>query len=141
MADEPGQRHDSGRGRDPGRVVRPYAITRGRIRRVHGELELETLITTTSRGISATRLPNEQRAIVLLCRDLLSIAEVAARLRLPVEVVRTLVEDMADEGLVELHRPSHRDDRPDLALLERVLYGLQNLPSTSQSPLADRPLP
>lgn len=130
MADQPGQGHDSGRGRDPGRVVRPYAITRGRIRRVHGDLELEALVTTTSRGISATRLPNEQRSIVLLCRDLLSIAEIAARLRLPVEVIRTLVEDMADEGLVELHRP-HRDDRPDLALLERVLYGLQNLPSTT----------
>ncbi len=131
MEQQPGQRHDSGRGRDPGRVVRPYAITRGRIRRVHGELELEleALVTTTSRGISATRLPNEQRSIVLLCRDLLSIAEVAARLRLPVEVIRTLVEDMADDGLVELHRPSHHDDRPDLALLERVLYGLQHLPT------------
>jgi hypothetical protein len=128
MEQQPGQRHDSGRGRDPGRVVRPYAITRGRIRRVHGELELEALVTTTSRGISTTRLPNEQRSIVLLCRDLLSIAEVAARLRLPVEVIRTLVEDMADDGLVELHRPAHRDDRPDLALLERVLYGLQHLP-------------
>jgi len=41
--------------------------------------------------------------------------------------VRLLVADMTDQGLVELHRPSQFGDRPDLALLERVLYGLRHL--------------
>jgi ribonucleotide monophosphatase NagD (HAD superfamily) len=41
----------------------------------------------------------EQRAIAALCHDLLSIAEVSARLHLPLGVVRVLVGDMADEHL------------------------------------------
>jgi hypothetical protein len=38
-----------------------------------------------------------------------------------------LVADMADEGLVIVHRPASPGDRPDLALLERVLYGLRTI--------------
>jgi hypothetical protein len=40
-------------------------------------------------------------------------------------VTRVLVGDMADSGLVMVHRPTVTADRPDLALLERVLYGLR----------------
>jgi hypothetical protein len=32
---------------------------------------------------------------------------------------------MADEQLVVVHRPADAGDRPDLALLKRVLYGLR----------------
>ena len=38
-----------------------------------------------------------------------------------------LYEQKRDEGLVILHRPTSRGDRPDLALLERVLYGLRTI--------------
>jgi hypothetical protein len=69
----------------------------------------------------------EQRAIAVLCHDLLSIAEVSATLHLPLGVVRILVGDMADEHLVMVHRPTHAGGRPDLALLERVLYELHTL--------------
>jgi len=34
---------------------------------------------------------------------------------------------MADEHLVMVHRPIHTGDRPDLALLKRVLDGLQTI--------------
>ena len=68
---------------------------------------------------------SSQRAIATLCRDILSIAEISARLDLPLGVTRVLVGDMADGGLVVLHRPAAVGDRPDLALLQRVLYGLQ----------------
>jgi hypothetical protein len=34
---------------------------------------------------------------------------------------------MADEHLVMVHRPAHAGDRPDLALLERVLSGLHSI--------------
>jgi hypothetical protein len=66
----------------------------------------------------------EQQAIGALCRDILSIAEVSAHLNLPLGVVRVLVGDMADEHLVIVHRSAHVGDRPDPALLERVLDGL-----------------
>jgi hypothetical protein len=68
-----------------------------------------------------------ERAIGALCHELLSIAEVSAHLHLPLGVVRVLVGDMADEQLVVVYRPAHAGDRPDLALLERVLDGLRTI--------------
>ena len=115
--------HDDQPAPDP-RRVRPYAMTGGRTRPTHDALEIETLVSTTSAGEQAPKLTVEQRAIATLCHDLLSIAEVSAQLHLPLGVVRILVGDMADEHLVMVHRPTHAGDRPDLALLERVLYGL-----------------
>jgi hypothetical protein len=112
-------------GSDP-RRVRPYAMTGGRTRPTgDAPLEIEALVSTTSSAAPTPKLTVEQRAIITLCRDLLSIAEVSARLHLPLGVVRILVGDMADEQLVVVHRPVHAADRPDLALLQRVLHGLR----------------
>ena len=109
------------------RRVRPYAMTGGRTRPTHDDLEIEALVATTSIGEQTPKLTVEQRAIAALCHDLLSIAEVSARLNLPLGVIRVLVGDMADERLVLVHRPAQAGDRPDLALLERVLYGLHTI--------------
>src|ERR671921_1516131 len=87
------------------------------------DLEIVALVSTTSLGERSPKLTVEQRAIAALCRDILSIAEVSARLDLPLGVTRVLVGDMADGGMVMVHRPTQGADRPDLALLERVLYG------------------
>jgi hypothetical protein len=121
-----GQRDD--RQQEPGRLVRPYYMTGGRTRPANDDLELETLVSTTALGETSPKLGGvERRAIVVLCRDLLSIAEVSARLDLPLGVARVLIGDMAHEGFVILHRPTIIGDRPDLALLQRVLYGLHQL--------------
>ncbi len=91
----------------PGRRrVRPYAMTGGRTRPTHDTLEIEALVATTSVGEQTPKLTVEQRAIAALCHDLLSIAEVAARLHLPLGVIRVLVGDMADEDLVVVYRPA-----------------------------------
>ena len=102
-------------------------MTGGRTRPTHDALAIETLVSTTSSMDLTPKLTVEQRAIAVLCHDLLSIAEVSARLHLPLGVVRILVGDMADEHLVIVHRPAHAGDRPDLALLERVLDGLHSI--------------
>ena len=107
--------------------VRPYAMTGGRTRPTHEALAIETLVSTTSTVELTPKLTVEQRAIAALCRDILSIAEVSAKLHLPLGVVRILVGDMADDHLVMVHRPAHAGDRPDLALLERVLDGLHSI--------------
>jgi hypothetical protein len=112
---------------EPGRLVRPYSMTGGRTRPADDDLELETLVSTTSQGETSLTLSLERQSIALLCRDILSIAEISARLDLPLGVVRVLVGDMAEEGLVTVHRPASVGDRPDLALLERVLYGLRTI--------------
>jgi Protein of unknown function (DUF742) len=116
-----------GEPQEPGRLVRPYALTGGRTRPAHDDLEMESLVSTTSLGETSLSLSLERRSIALLCRDILSIAEISARLDLPLGVARVLVGDMAEEGLVTVHRPASVSDRPDLALLERVLYGLRTL--------------
>jgi hypothetical protein len=99
-------------------------MTGGRTQPTGEDLEVEALVSTTSVGDRTWKLTVEQRAIAALCHDILSIAEVSARLHLPLGVIRVLVGDMADEHLVIVHRPASSGDRPDLALLERVLYGL-----------------
>ena len=93
----------------------------------HDVLEIEALVATIATGEQTARLTVEQRAIAALCHDLLSIAEVSARLHLPLGVIRVLVGDMADDDLVMIHRPAQTGGRPDLALLERVLYGLRTI--------------
>jgi hypothetical protein len=115
------------RQREPGRLVRPYYMTGGRARPAQNDLEIEALVSTTAQGERSPKLTVEQRAIIALCRDLLSIAEVSARLDLPLGVARVVIGDMAAEGLVILHRPTTVGDRPDLALLQRVLYGLNQI--------------
>jgi hypothetical protein len=110
---------------EPGRLVRPYYMTGGRARPTQDDLEIEALVSTTAQGDRSPKLTVEQRAIIALCRDLLSVAEVSARLDLPLGVTRVLIGDMATAGLVIVHRPTSVGDRPDLALLQRVLYGLQ----------------
>ena len=116
-------------GTEPGRVVRPYAMTGGRTRSLRdAELEVEALVSTTSAGEAAVPALNiDWRSIAVLCRDVLSVAEVSARLDLPLGVARVLIGDMAEEGFVLVHRPQQTGGRPDLALLERVLYGLREI--------------
>ncbi len=107
---------------------RPYAMTGGRTLSSYAELEIEALVSTTALGeATSPRLNQDWRAITLLCRDVLSVAEISAKLDVPLGVARVLVGDMADQGLVAVHRPASPTDRPDLTLLERVLYGLRQL--------------
>jgi hypothetical protein len=107
--------------------VRPYAITGGRTR-PSTEVHLETIVVRTAAGESAAaRAILERGDILHLCSSPLSVAELSARLSVPLGVVRVLVGDMADEGLLMFNRSQARGDRPSLRLLERVFDGLQAL--------------
>lgn len=112
---------------EQGPLVRPYAMTGGRTRPDH-ELAIEALISTTRLGerVAESTAP-ERQMICDLCRRARSVAEIAAYLRMPLGVARVLVGDMAQEGLVRIHQPTVSSDRPDLALMQRVLNGLRNL--------------
>ena len=115
-----------------GALVRPYAVTGGRTRpRV--EIAIEALVETTPRGRS--RQDNllqgrEQQYIVTLCDGRLqSLAEISARMQLPLGVARVLVADMAADGMVAVYEPTSLDgnDAVGTELLERVLSGLRKL--------------
>ncbi|WP_254666680.1 DUF742 domain-containing protein [Streptomyces sp. WMMB 714] len=115
--------------------VRPYTLTGGRTRFGH-VLLVETIVAAieapeerpelTSGGLRDRVMP-EMRAIVELCRRMRSVAEIAALLKMPLGVVRVLLSDLADQGRVRVHGTGHGTDRPDRALLERVLGGLRRL--------------
>jgi hypothetical protein len=108
-------------------LVRPYAVTGGRTK-PRTRLEIEAMVVAAhyeARDLS--RLTPECQAILRICRDWRSVAEISAVLRMPLGVARILVADMAAEGLVRVHQLDHAQGRPEIRLLERVLSGLRNL--------------
>jgi hypothetical protein len=107
-----------------GGLLRPYALTCGWAR-ARAELEIESLVRTTSLGESAARQALERRAIVLLCRQPRAVAELSALLHLRLGLIRVLVGDLEGEGLVQVRSPAWANHRPDRALLQRVLDGLR----------------
>jgi len=108
--------------------VRPYAWTGGRTRPVY-QLALETLISLGPKGRDPGLVVQyEHRAVAELCREPVSVAEVAALLKLPLGVARVLLGDMASHGTVVVHQTaSSSEEGPDRALMERVLSGLRRL--------------
>ncbi|MFI7678213.1 DUF742 domain-containing protein [Actinophytocola sp. NPDC049390] len=139
-APDPGPRHSSPPPEEPAEEatpaeenaasVRAYAWTAGRTRS-SGRLEIETLIVTAPRAEELFHtLRSEHQAVARLCGQTRSVAEIGALLRLPIGVVRVLLDDMAGLGLVTVHHnQTTPDDRPDMELMQRVLRGLANLRS------------
>ena len=109
------------------RLVRPYALTGGRTRASIGDLPIEALVVSTPEGLEAVEPRHEARTIVSLCREPMSVAEVSARVGIPLGVARVLVGDLLSDGHVQVHRATVGDARPDVRLLTRVLDGLQAL--------------
>jgi hypothetical protein len=108
------------------RLVRPYALTGGRTRSGAADLPVESLVVTSAKGrATGAHLQLERRAIAELCLDPISVAEVSAHLGVPLGVARVLVTDMSEQGLVDVHQGSA--ERPNQALLERVLHGIRDL--------------
>jgi hypothetical protein len=83
-------------------LVRPFLMTQGRTRPSTPALRVETLVETAV-GADLGRLVFEHRSIAHLCADPHSIAEISARLRIPLGVVRVLVADLHDGGVLAVH--------------------------------------
>ena len=118
-----------GQADDPrGRLVRPYAVTRGRTEPTR-DIAIEALLQTSERGHHAQHPNRDQRRIVNLCRDRpQSLAEISAHLGLPLGVVRVLVADMISADMLVLHDVADGGDIADrIDVLERVLVGLHRL--------------
>jgi hypothetical protein len=113
-------------------------MTRGRTR-PKLEIALEALVETTVRGRSGMIRGGQQQGggsehqyIAQMCDNgrVQSLAEIAARMQLPLGVARVIVADMASDGLLAVYEPTSLEDETDAVgteLLERVLSGLRRL--------------
>jgi hypothetical protein len=109
-------------------LVRPYTLTAGRTTsRV--DLSLETPIGIAAFGPAPRWPANDVRADILrLARHILSVAEIAARLSLPLGVARVLIGDLVTEGYLRTHvtlATVNVEDRREL--MGRTLRGLRAL--------------
>ena len=111
------------------RVVRPYALTRGRTRPGRSDLPLEALVRMVPGAADPVGTAERRRILDLTREQILSVAELSAHLVLPLGVVRVLVGDLADEGLVVVHTgsPAAAPPAANLKVLESVLDGISAL--------------
>jgi peroxiredoxin Q/BCP len=111
-------------------LVRPYALTSGRIDS-DIELALEAPIQALNTTAKPPRWPkNDVRGQILTwCVHSTTVAEIAARLALPLGATRFLVGDLVTQGYLRVHANSGDsmtiDERREL--LERTLSGLRAL--------------
>jgi hypothetical protein len=125
-------RGESLEARLPGReasLVRPYTLTAGRTE-TSVDLPLEAPVQTLQTALADKWPPNDVRdKIIQLCIKSPSVAEISARLDLPLGVARVLVGDLVMSGYLRVHRTlsdrSTRDERREL--IGRTLRGLKAL--------------
>lgn len=114
---------------DAGLLVRPYAISRGRTRSTEYDLDLVTLVVSVEPAVHAASVEREYADVLWTCAKPLSIAEVAARVRLPLGVVKVLLGDLIECGYV-VHRSGWQPTKNpvhDIATIQRVLDGIRKL--------------
>jgi Protein of unknown function (DUF742) len=110
-------------------LVRPYTLTAGRTGS-SVNLPLEAPIEAMEAARYHRWQPNDVRGeIVELCTNSPSVAEISARLDLPLGVARVLVGDLVVSGYVRVH--TTLDERSTLEerreLIGRTLRGLRTL--------------
>ncbi|MFE9425581.1 DUF742 domain-containing protein [Kitasatospora sp. NPDC006697] len=119
---------------EAGPVVRLFSMTRGRARPV-GDTYFDLISMVSARrpeDLDPTEplpaLHPEHHALLDLCAGApLSVAELGSFTDLPVSVVRVLLGDLHDAGLVDVTRPVAPAELPDERLLRDVINGLRAL--------------
>jgi hypothetical protein len=87
---------------EDGELVRPFVITGGRTRHASVHLRVETLVVATG-SAHDRQLQFEHAQIIGMCNSPISVAEVAARVGIPLGVAQILAGDLAEAGLVQIH--------------------------------------
>lgn len=112
---------------EAGPVVRLYAVTAGRARPSAVFDLIAVVHAEDGDGLPSPASP-EQTTILGLCRNASrSVADIAADCDLPVGVVRVLLGDLLDAGLIGVSRPVPPAQLPDAGILREVINGLRAL--------------
>ncbi|HMH91180.1 MAG TPA: DUF742 domain-containing protein [Streptosporangiaceae bacterium] len=111
-----------------GPVIRPYALVGGRTQPAGGSFDLIAMVMAR-RGIDPdpASLEPEHLLVLRLCRLPTSVADLSAELSLPVGVVRVILADLREQGLITIQRPVPPILLPDTQILRRVADGLRRL--------------
>ncbi len=113
---------------DAGPVVRPYAMTQGRVAPSGGEFDLVAFVVATMPDAPpAAHLLPEHHAIIGACWEPVSVVELASKLDLAIGVVRVLLGDLRSAGLVALYEPPAATQPHDVDVLKAVVNGLRAL--------------
>ncbi|WP_330341042.1 DUF742 domain-containing protein [Streptomyces sp. NBC_00557] len=109
---------------EPKNPERLYAVA-GSEDGARAELDLVTLIV--ARHAPEPAASPEQAAVLRLCANPLSVAELSAYLNLPFSAMTVLITELITAELVQVRAPVVRRALPDRSLLEAVMHGLQRL--------------
>lgn len=111
---------------DAGPLVRPYTMTGGRTHAGQFELDLITLVVAIDPDTHAPLVEPEHAEVLRVCTYPSSVAEVAARLDLPIGVTKVLISDLIERNYI-IFRSSWQPVTPDLDMMQKVLDGIRNL--------------
>ncbi|MFC9892230.1 DUF742 domain-containing protein [Nocardia sp. NPDC127579] len=115
---------------EAGPVVRLFAVTRGRSATRRTDIDMLTLVATSEFGVLRRHEP-EYAQIVRLAREPQSVAELAARLRLPMTATKILVGDLIGDGVLDFRVPlsnsGNGSGTGDIAMLRALRDGIRAL--------------
>lgn len=109
-------------------VVRAYIMTKGRVA-VEGEaLPFETMLSLSEVGErrKSELLFEQAKIAALVSVESMSIAEISAKLRIPVGTAQVLCGDMVTDQLLESHKAASNAST-DISLLTRLINGVRAL--------------
>ena len=114
---------------EAGPVVRPYALTRGRTRHSGEAFDLVATVTATRARIRDPGiLGPEHLSVLQLAQVPATVVDIASDVDLPLGVVRILLADLRELGLVTIQAPVPMKARQvDRNTLREVLNGLRGL--------------
>lgn len=112
-----------------GPVVRPYALTQGRTRHTGEAFDLVATVAAVSAGVADfNSMAPEHVAVLQLSRSPTTVVDIASDVDLPLGVVRILLADLRDLGLVAISAPvATKPQQVDKNTLREVLHGLRGL--------------
>jgi hypothetical protein len=114
---------------EAGPVVRPYALTQGRTRHSGEAFDLvATVLATQARIADPGSLGPEHVSVLQIAQAPTTVVDIASDVDLPLGVVRILLADLRELGLVTIQAPVPVKPRQvDRNTLREVLHGLRGL--------------
>ena len=112
---------------EAGPVVRPYALTQGRTRHTGESFDLVATVKATRTFADPGSLAPEHISVLQLARVPTTVADIASDVDLPLGVVRIILADLRELGLVVISMPMVMAERVDKHTQREVLNGLRGL--------------